>query len=509
MATTYLGFLETPFLDQPVNFMGGQGIEHFASQINIINTKENIFANQVNLVIDDLVTFANQGSLVIVQNESVGAQIQYDVFSTDSFANQSSLTITEEKSSAAQVQVENIDGFQSVANQSTIVNTKEESFGNQVKVFADNGSKKTAMEANISRPIHYVCPEFLTHPFLETPFLVSCRNVVPAAQMKIVISDLVSAAQQSKAVITNARRFGMQTKIINTKERHVGCQVEIFGSSALAGQARVVIYNTDKLRILSDFPSRGTTGLNWTASSTQAGDFSVNNLNTDIVEQYWRSATGDTTNIELICDTEVAQGIFVDTFALLGHNFSGSASVFLDASNDPGFSVAETVAIVLERNENAYWIAPTVPLVSYRYWRLRVSDTSNPDGFIRIGTVVFGSAIIFAGECFVDQVKLGNRQFTDVVQTEGFSPVKNDRGQKRNLQLEFRNLRYLRSNFTNMRQLFEDKSTLLKCLWLPTPRYASRFAVFGRMTEIPTETHNDLGVDSNFVDFSLNVDEAE
>jgi hypothetical protein len=509
MATTYFGFLETPFLDEPVGFLGGQAIEHTPFQINIINTKQQNFANQVQVVVEDSVTFANQGNLVITEISSAGAQIQFDVFSSTSSANQTQILNANESHLGAQVQIQHEDGFRNFAVESNIVNTKGRSFGSQVKVLANNGAKKFGAEVNISRPIHYVCPEFLMHPFLSGPFLVSCRNVVPSAQVKIVVSELVSAAQQARSVITNARHFGMQTKIINTKQTHVGAQIQIFGSTSFGSQVRVVIYNSDKLRILADFPSRGTTGLNWTASSTQVGDFSVNNLNTDIVEQYWRSATGDTTNLELVCDTEVAQGVFVDTFAMLGHNLSGSASVFLDASNDAGFATTETVAIALERNENAYWIAPTVPLVSYRYWRLRINDTTNPDGFIRVGTVLFGSAIIFAGECFVDQVRFGNRQFVDVVQTEGFSPVKNDRGQKKNVRLEFRKLRYLRANFTNMRQLFEDKSTLLKCLWVPTPRYPGRYAVFGRLSEIPTETHNDFGLEADYVDFSINVDEAE
>lgn len=290
----------------------------------------------------------------------------------------------------------------------------------------------------------------------------------------------------------------------------MGVQFTAVKEESRAFQFRSALYNTTNLRILVDFPSRGSTGVNWTSTTTQSSatnSFTVNNVNTDIVEQYWRSATG-VLSATLTCDTELPQGVYLDTLAILNHNLSGSATVILQGSNDPSFATIP-VDIELEYEAlNMYYIAPTLPLLPYRYWRLNISDAGSADNFLRIGTIVFGSAVIFSQESFVDQVQFGQKQFVDKVYTEGFTNVSNDRGKKKYLNLEFRNLAYGRANFQNMRELFEYAGTTLKCLYIPTPEQPSRFAVFAKMNEIPAETHNYKGADADYVDFSIAVDEA-
>jgi hypothetical protein len=289
----------------------------------------------------------------------------------------------------------------------------------------------------------------------------------------------------------------------------IPAQFEATRVKVIAAQVRVVLYNVDNLRILCDFPSRGLDGINWTADSTASSStnaFSANNLNTDIVEQVWRS--GSTTTASLVCDTEVSQGVFMDTLALLNHNLSRSATVLLDASNTSGFtSGVETIELTVE-DRNIYFVSPTLPITSYRYWRFRISDPGNADGFLQIGTIVFGAAIIFSGECFVDRVTFGQRHFVDRIFTEGHTNVSNDRGKKRYLQLEFRSLNFGKQNFRNLRNLFTTYGITHKCLYIPTPETASRFAVFGKLSEIPSESHNYKTATSDLVDLTMNIDEA-
>lgn len=290
----------------------------------------------------------------------------------------------------------------------------------------------------------------------------------------------------------------------------MGLQFTAVKEEARAFQFRSALYNTTNLRILVDFPSRGTTGANWTATSTQSSStnsFSVNNLNTDIVEQYWRSATG-VVSATVTCDTELPQGVYLDTLAILNHNLSGSATVILQGSSDISFATIPVNVQLEFESTNMYYIAPTLPQNPYRYWRILITDNGNPDNFLRIGTVVFGSAVIFTNESFVDQVRFGQRQFVDKVYTEGFTNVSNDRGKKKYLSLEFRNLAYARSNFQSMREIFDYAGVSLKCLYIPVPRQASRFAVFGKLSDIPAEQHNYKAADADYVDFAIEVDES-
>lgn len=287
---------------------------------------------------------------------------------------------------------------------------------------------------------------------------------------------------------------------------HMRTEFKRITARLLNSQILHAIYNTKLLRILCDFPSRGTSGTNWSvvAGGTEAGDFSVNNLNTDIVEQVYRS-TSKTVTIQ--CDTEVPQGIFNDTVAILGHNFTTSASVVMQGSNDMTFgSVGLSETLDVELN-NLYWISEFLPAASYRYWRFIISDVTNSNN-LQIGTIVFGPSIIFNGECFVDNVVRRKTHFADRVRTEGFTSVSNDRALKRAVSLSFRNLDFNRDNYDSLSRVIDSARTSLKCLWIPTPEYISRFAVFGKLSEIPVENHRALGKNADYIDLDITVDEA-
>lgn len=319
---------------------------------------------------------------------------------------------------------------------------------------------------------------------------------------------------------THNARSQIQRRIDSTKhvkeqiERRIDAlhsiheQIDRLRSTLIHSQITQVLYNTTNLRILCDFSSRGTSGTNWTANSTEPGDFSVLNLNTDIVEQVWRSATGVKTGLVLTVDTEVTQGVFVDTLGILNHNMTTSASILWEASNDAGFSSIGFSEILTSARTNIYWVAPTLPTSSYRYWRFVISDGTNTADYIQWGTVVFGSSTIFQGECFVDRVVRGTTHFADRIQTEGFTNVSNDRAIKYNTTLEFRNLNFLKGNYQRLRDIFDEDRTSFKCLWIPTPQYPSRFAVFGKLRDIPNETHNNKSQTIDYVDLEITVDEA-
>lgn len=287
---------------------------------------------------------------------------------------------------------------------------------------------------------------------------------------------------------------------------HLRMQHNLVSGVRIHTQILHAIYNTTNLRILYEFPSRGSSGTNWSviAGGTETGDFSINNVNSDIVEQVYRSTAKV---ITIQCDTQITQGIFNDTLAILGHNFTTSASVTMQGSSDPTFSsvgLSETLDVELE---NLYWISPFLPQNSYRYWRFIINDTTNANN-LQIGTIVFGSSIIFNGECFIDDVVRRKTHFADRVRTEGYSAVSNDRALKRAVSLSFRRLDFNRDNYENLVEVIDYARTSLKCLWIPTPSFASRFAVFGKLSEIPVENHKALGQNADYIDLDVNVDEA-
>lgn len=289
-------------------------------------------------------------------------------------------------------------------------------------------------------------------------------------------------------------------------EHAVRSQIQRLEAHIVYSQVTQVLYNTTNLRIMCDFPSRGTSGTNWTSNSTAAGDFSPYNLNTDIVEEVWRSDFV-LSGIVLTCDTELPQGVFTDTLAFLNHNLTTSASVVWQRSNDPGFATVDTVVFTITV-DNFIWVAPTLPLSGYRYHRFQISDPTNSNAYLEIGTIVFGPSIIFQGECFVDRVVKGTKHFSDKVLTEGFTNISNDRAVKYNVALEFKNLNFGRGNYRNIRAVFDYARTSLKCLWIPTPQYPLRFFTFAKLAAIPDESHNVKSAALDYIDFNILTDES-
>jgi hypothetical protein len=358
---------------------------------------------------------------------------------------------------------------QVVSDQDTFTQIKQRVVSNpgintQFKRHIFNGSKTTRTEFGRGPVSHEFCKGYLTDAYLSEPYL----------------APFICA--------------------------HLRTQLERITAYRLHTQITQVIYNTTNLRILCDFPSRGTSGTNWSVISggTEAGDFGINNVNTDIVEQRYQ-ATAKVVTIQ--CDTEISQGIFNDTLAILGHNFTTSASVTMQGSNDPTFVIVGMSEVLTVERENLYWISPTLPLTSYRYWRFQIVDTTNSEN-IKIGTIVFGSSIIFNGECFIDDVVRRKTHFADRIRTEGYTAISNDRALKRAVSLSFRRLDFNKDNYDNLVGVIDTARTSLKCLWIPTPEYASRFAVFGKLAEIPVENHKVIGQNADYIDLDITVDEA-
>ena len=392
-----------------------------------------------------------------------------------------------------------------------------------------NFPKAYGMQFSRSNFEHGNCYGYLEDPYLSDPYL---RRICAQGgmQAEFLIVETMPLGQQSQFnIVDKPRALGMQAEFTILAETAIGQQADFVTLYALGMQCNIALYNTNNLRFMYEFPSRGLSGasgtnawgnaagsgLSWKSNSTEAGDFDVSNLNTDIVEQVWRSDLGTVTGINLDCDTERPQGVFLDTLAILNHNLTSSAVVNLIGSNTSNFSVIGTTIPLEVRDDdpNIYYIAPSLPNVGYRYWRIAIDDSSNPDNYIQIGTIVFGDSSIFFGECFVDEVEFQLKDYADTVNTEAFTNVKNSRAQKKLLRLDFRSLAYQKANFRLMRTLFREARTILKVLWIPTPdpvnqEYMARFALFAKLTQIPIEKHNHKGGDADYVSFTVELDES-
>jgi hypothetical protein len=329
-------------------------------------------------------------------------------------------------------------------------------------------------------------------------------------------------------IVDYLNESGLQFESLVNAEDPQGFQFDSISSRSEGFQFIVSLYNTNRLRVICEFPSRGAsttgggnnawgnpigTGNNWATNSQAPGDFEVFRLNTDIVEEVFRTTA--VTGITIDCDTEVAQGVFLDTLSIQNHNMTTSAQITLIGSNSSTFAPIGVTRNLTSRDKDLYHIEEELPLTSYRYWRLSIDDNTNTNGYLEFGTILFGAAIIFQGECIIDRILKRTRHFADSVRTEGFTAVKNDRSIKDAITLTFEKLDFSKGNFQSLSNIFTTARTSQKCLWIPTPSptdasFTERFAVFAKMTEIPEQSHRVMGPEEgDYIDVTVELDEAE
>jgi len=429
---------------------------------------------------------------------------------------QADQAIIDSHASGMQAAMTVVDMLNAAGMQANMITDTSGIFGFQVDMNIGDIPTVGGMQAKQYPLRHWLCDEgYLETPYLEESYLSYCMRAFLGMQARqLVLETAESGMQAEMHIVDKSLITGMQTSQVITKEETLGMQATQIRVVKTGMQAAMVIYNNTQLRILCEFPSRGTealAGLNWVMSPTEAaGDFSPNNLNTDIIEQVTRSVTAG--SITLTCDTGLSQGVPVDTIAILGHNLTKSAIVQVQGSKNPSFSPSDIVFTMETQLDDMYWIAETLPTLigQNRYWRFTIQDPTNTDGYIEIGTILFGVSDIFTtSECFQNPIEHGLKHYKDEVETEGFTNIMNDRALRKWLRLSFEDLNYLKGNFKLIDDMVKYARTSLKCLVIPTPLYPERYAVFAKLVQLPSYSNRVLEEDADYTSFSLEWDESK
>ena len=386
----------------------------------------------------------------------------------------------------------------------------------------NNDQLDFGLQAKIFPLEHNLHPFYLTEPFgyLSEAYLASKICAFQGMQVDQLIDssddDFPQGFQVDQKITEALANQGFQALLRIYDEQSVGFQADVIRAERLGISTTMVLYNITQMRILCDFLSRGTAALggnNWTSpQGVDVGDFDLSNLNTDVVEQRAQSPVGVAALWEIRCNTGIANG-FADTYGILNHNLTSSATVTVQGSDDPAFGSVKWSFVMTTELVNMYYIEPDLPTIPAQYFRFLIQDPLNPDGQIKIGTIVFGNAIIFSKKsCFDLPVTFGLRHFKDGLQTEGFTNYSNDRALRKILQLNFSDHLFDGADYQNFQDYFKTAKTDLKCLVIPTPQRPSALAVFSKLTQLPEETHNavePIADGSEWrVNFSLDYDES-
>lgn len=241
-------------------------------------------------------------------------------------------------------------------------------------------------------------------------------------------------------------------------------------------------------------------------SPTAVGDFDKANLTEESIREVWRSADVLTPQ-EIVIKAEIVSDI--DTFAILGHNFTTGAIVRIEANIDdvwvaPPFSVVVTVT----EDDNNIVFANDGFGGQYTYYRVTVLDPSNPCGYIQIGRIVGGRAFTFTNnEDIVDNYRVRNVDYSEKMKSQGFFRISNEVILGRELSVNFQKLYTIEgqnTNYIGFKKMFKSVKTTRPFLTILDRDNTATLNLWGQLTQLPSES---FGI-NQFVSFGINIEEV-
>ncbi len=126
-------------------------------------------------------------------------------------------------------------------------------------------------------------------------------------------------------------------------------------------------------------------------SSTEDSNYTFDDAFNDIrLNRVGRTTSDSSQWIKF--DLSSAQSI--DYIVILNHNFTSGATITIQANATDSWG-SPSVSEVITYSESP--IVKNITLSSYRYWRLVVDDSSNPDNYIQIGNVFLTAGLTMPG----------------------------------------------------------------------------------------------------------------
>jgi hypothetical protein len=238
-------------------------------------------------------------------------------------------------------------------------------------------------------------------------------------------------------------------------------------------------------------------------TSTKPGDFDVSNILTESTRHCWRS-NDILVAQEIIIKAELNTNI--DCFAILGHNFTDTAVVKIQANVSNNF-IAPPVTRYLAYNDYIMMTALAFG-ANYQYYKISILDPANPDGYIQIGKVIGGRMLQFdKNEDITDSYSVAFKDMSDTMKTEGFFRQSTENVTVRTLSCSFSKLRTdlgSNANYSNLRSMFNYVKTTRPFLTILDPQNPYQLSLWGQLQDIPDESYGTM----NYVSIPMKVDEV-
>lgn len=237
-------------------------------------------------------------------------------------------------------------------------------------------------------------------------------------------------------------------------------------------------------------------------TSTADGDFDKANLTSESLRHVWRSVDVASWQ-EIVIEADVDS--HVDTFALLGHNFSPSAVVMLQANIADNWLAPPVNVMIPWARANMIWTTPLGG--TFSHYRVRILDPANPCGYVQVGRIVGGRAIIMENnEDVTDEVSFATDDKADKIESEGYFQVSNENVKVKTPSIRFSKLKTApgeNQNYVALMEMLDEVGTTRPLLFILDRGEPAFLNAWGQLTRMPEVS---FGI-NRFASFSLAIRE--
>lgn len=243
--------------------------------------------------------------------------------------------------------------------------------------------------------------------------------------------------------------------------------------------------------------------VSWTSQAE--GDFSIENITSESTRHRWRSANVLTEQVIVL---KAEQASAIDTIALLGHNFSEEASIFLEANIDDNW-IAPPVKIRLPWSEDNIVYYTDQIGNDNSYYRIRVLDPTNQCGHVELGRFMAGRSLTLAdnNEDMTDSYSIAYKDMSEKMKMQGFFAQSNENVLMRSLSASFSKLETrtgFDENYVNLRSMFRYVKTTKPFLFIQETNNPNKLNIWGLMKDIPNDS---FGI-GDYVSFGFKMEEV-
>lgn len=136
--------------------------------------------------------------------------------------------------------------------------------------------------------------------------------------------------------------------------------------------------------------NKGAASATTITASTAATAYPSSNLKVLPIAKHWRSTGITSENLQL----DLGSAMSIDLIGIINHNITASGTITINGGSSANPDGSQYTTTITRREFDSFKLLSTAE--SWRYWKFIFADTTNADGYIKIGKLLLGDSTTLA-----------------------------------------------------------------------------------------------------------------